>query len=305
VNNTKAILGTAWRSVVVAIGYFVGLMAAGMLGGLLGWRVPSGSNTDNQTSMVVILVSTILLGVFLGPVAARLKLSRIHHFFLWLSLIIFNLGSVALEGAYFAPNLVKIPVPVLLVQQLFAAAGASLAITFLFARPGFSLSWLDSLGVRPWHSWLWRFLVSAFSYLVFYWVFGGINYALVTKPYYATHAGGLTVPAPETVLVLESVRGLLIVFSVLLLLLSMRGTRRQLVATTGWLVFAVGGIIPLCWQITTLPLFLLFASAIEIFFQNFLTGAVSASLLGITEQQPPLGTDRNGETLNLEKRVTP
>ena len=62
-NNTKAILGTAWRSVVVAIGYCVGLMADGMLGGLLGWRVPSGSNTDNQTSMVVMLVSAILLGV--------------------------------------------------------------------------------------------------------------------------------------------------------------------------------------------------------------------------------------------------
>lgn len=98
----------------------------------------------------------------------------------------------------------KIPVPILLVQQLFAAAGASLAITLLFARPGFSLSWLDSLCVRRWHSWLWRFLVSAVSYLVFYWVFGGINYAFVTKPHYDTHAGGLAAPAPGTVLIFEA-----------------------------------------------------------------------------------------------------
>jgi hypothetical protein len=116
---------------------------------------------------------------------------------------------------------------------------------------------------------------------LFYWVFGGINYALVTRPYYETHAGGITVPAPTTVLVLEAVRGLLIAFSVLLLLLSMRGNRRRLMAMTGWLLFAVGGIIPLCWQITTLPLFLLFASAVEIYFQNFCTGAVSAWLMGI------------------------
>jgi hypothetical protein len=277
----RAIFAIAWRSFVVAIGYALGLMAAGIIGGMLGWPVSSGSTAGNQSGAVVMLISAILLGVFLGPVAARLALSRLQHFFLWLTLIIFNLGSVALEGAYFAPNLVKTPVPVLLAQQLFAAAGASLAITRLFGRPGLSFSWLGSLRWRSWPSWLWRFLVSALSYVVFYWIFGGLNYALVTKPYYESQAGGLTVPAPGTVLILESIRGLLIVFSVLLLLLSMRGTRKQFVTTTGWLVFAVGGIIPLCWQITTLPLLLLFASAIEIFFQNFLTGAVSARLMGI------------------------
>jgi len=188
---------------------------------------------------------------------------------------------MALEGAYFAPSLVTIPVPMLLVQQLFAAAGAALAITLLFAPAGWSFSWRQSLRARPWHAWLWRFLASALSYLVFYWVFGGLNYALVTKPYYGAHAGGLAVPAAGTVLALESVRGLLIVFSVLLLLLSLQGTRRRLVTTTGWLIFAIGGVIPLFWQVTTLPLLLLLASAGEIFFQNFLTGAVSAGLLGI------------------------
>jgi hypothetical protein len=114
---------------------------------------------------------------------------------------------------------------------------------------------------------------------------------MVTKPYYDSHAGGLTVPAPEVVLVLESIRGVLIVFSVLLLLLSVRGSRRQLMLTTGWLLFAVGGIIPLIWQINALPLFLLFASAIEIFFQNFLTGAVAALFMGMDEKAgtPPHG----------------
>lgn len=279
--SIKIVFGVIWRSALVSVGYFVGLMLAGVVSGLLGWQAANNSNSGNQSSLVIMLASTALLGVFLGPIASRLKISRLQHFFLWLSLIIFNLGSVALEGAYFAPNLVPIPIPMLVFQQLFAAAGASLAITLLFAPKGFSLSWLDALRARPWYAWLWRFLVSAFSYLVFYWVFGGINYELVTKPYYQTHAGGLTVPTPELVLILESIRGLLIVFSVLLILLSMPGSRKQLILTTGWLIFAVGGIIPLCWQITTLPLFLLLASAIEILFQNFLTGAVSAWLMGV------------------------
>lgn len=155
------------------------------------------------------------------------------------------------------------------------------AITLLFAPPGLTFSWTDSLSTRPWHSWLWRILLSALSYLLFYWVFGGLNYALVTGPYYATHVGGLTVPAPEVVLTLEAIRGLFIVLSVWLFLLSYHGSQRYLMGITGWLLFAVGGIIPLFWQITTLPLLLLLASAVEILFQNFLTGVVSALLMGI------------------------
>jgi hypothetical protein len=61
----------------------------------------------------------------------------------------------------------------------------------------------------------------------------------------------------------------------------MRGTRRQLMVKTGFLLFAIGGIVPLIWQVSSLPLFLLAASAVEIFFQNFLTGMVSARLMGI------------------------
>jgi hypothetical protein len=280
-NTLQILWKTTWRSVLVALGYMVGLVLSGVIGALIGWQASAGSGGK---SFVWLILSIILLGVFLGPLASRLKISRVQHFVLWGSLIVFNLGSVAFEGAYFAPALVTTPLPILLAQQLLATAGAALMITVLFARAGFSFSWMESLQARPWYSWLWRFIVSSFSYLVFYFVFGGINYSLVTRPYYESHAGGLTVPAPEVVIVLESVRGVLIVFSVLLFLLSIRGTRRQLMVKTGWLLFAVGGIIPLMWQINTLPLFLLFASGIEIFFQNFFTGVVAASLMGIEER---------------------
>lgn len=278
-NILQPFWNTTWRSVLVAISYVAGIMLAGVVGGMLGWEMSAGSGSEN--AFVFLMASVLLLGVFLGPVAARLGISRLQHFVLWGSLIIFNLGSVALEGAYFAPSLVGLPVPILLAQQLLAAGGASLAITLLFARTRGSISWREALRTRPWYSWVWRFLASALSYLLFYFIFGGLNYSLVTKPYYETHAGGLAVPAPQVVLVLESIRGILIVFSVLLFLLSVRGSRRRLMGMTGWLLFAIGGIIPLIWQIANLPLFLLFASAIEIFFQNFLTGAVAAWLIGI------------------------
>jgi hypothetical protein len=53
---------------------------------------------------------------------------------------------------------------------------------------------------------------------------------------------------------------------------------------TGWLLFAIGGIVPLVLQISSLPLLLLAASAVEIFCQNFLTGMVAAGLMGIDEK---------------------
>jgi hypothetical protein len=249
-----------------------------MIGVMLGETL--STDADSTSSFAKLFVASLLLGVFLGPFASRLALSRGQHFILWGSLILFNMGSVAIEGAYFAPDLVSIPIPMLVVQQLLATAGAALVITRVFATSGQSASWLSALGTRPWYSWIWRFLTSAMSYLMFYLIFGGLNYQLVTKPYYESHAGGLTVPAPEIVFIIELIRSLIIVFSIFLFLLSARGTRRQLMISTGWLLFAIGGIVPLIWQIGTLPLFLLFASAAEIFFQNFLTGIVAARLMG-------------------------
>ena len=275
-----------WRSLLVGVGYVVGLMLAGMLGAMAGAQM--ASSTRDNSAFTWLFISSILLGVILGPLAARLTLTRLQHFILWGSLIFFNLGSVAIEGAFFVPKLVLLPLPILFSQQLLASAGAALAIVLLFATVGRpASSWADALRTRPWQSWVWRFLLSAVSYLVFYFIFGALNYSLVTAPYYETHAGGLTVPAPMVVLMAELVRAPLIVLSILFFLLSVRGTKRQLMVRTGWLLFAIGGIVPLVLQVSSLPLLLLAASAVEIFLQNFLTGVVAAGLMGIEEEASP------------------
>jgi hypothetical protein len=54
---------------------------------------------------------------------------------------------------------------------------------------------------------------------------------------------------------------------------------RQLAVWSGLLLFIVGGIVPLTWQMAALPLPLLLVSAVEIFCQNFTTGVVTALLL--------------------------
>jgi hypothetical protein len=178
---------------------------------------------------------------------------------------------------------VPVPLSILFVQQLVASASAAIMVMLLFASIGPSVSWTSVLRTRPWHSWLWRLIASASSYLLFYFIFGALNYSLITKPYYDTHAGGLTAPAPEIVFMIEPIRGVFIIFLVLLFLLSFRGTKRQTVIMIGWLLFAIVGIVPLVLQVRMLPLFLLAASAVEIFLQNFLTGAVVAWLMSIED----------------------
>jgi len=282
-NLMQIVWKNSWRSLLVGLGYVVGLIAAGMIGAIMGAQM--ASSTRNDAAFTWLFIASILLGVILGPLAARLTLTRTQHFILWGSLIFFNLGSVAIEGAYFVPELVTVPLPVLFTQQLLASACAALVIVLVFSAVGKpASSWVDALRTRSWHSWLWRFIVSSLSYLVFYFIFGALNYSLATGSYYESHAGGLTVPEPMVVLMAELVRAPLIVLSILLFLLSVRGTKRELMVRTGWLLFAVGGIVPLVLQISSLPLPLLAASAVEIFFQNFLTGMVAAGLMGIQEK---------------------
>ena len=119
-NTLQVFWKTTWRSVLVAVGYVIGLMLAGMIGAILG--VQMEADTSGAANFVWMILAAFLLGIFLGPFAARLSLTRMQHFILWGSLILFNLGSVAIEGAYFAPDLVPLPIPMLLAQQ---ASGVS------------------------------------------------------------------------------------------------------------------------------------------------------------------------------------
>jgi MFS family permease len=115
-NTLLAFLNFVWRNLLVAAAYLAGLMLAGVIASILGERISAGSG--NRPSFLLLFIASILLGVLLRPFASHLVLSRRQHLLLWGSLILFNVGSVTIEGAYFAPDLVSIPVPVLILLQL-------------------------------------------------------------------------------------------------------------------------------------------------------------------------------------------
>lgn len=264
------IWNVSWRVLVVAAGYVLASIIAGwLLGGRPGWL---GAGIG--------LLAGILIGVTLGPIAARLPESRLRHLVIWGSALFLNILSVSIEGAFFVSA--RSPMTAsplawtagLLLDSLVTAG----LITWLFA-PKTPLAPPPQARERAWYSWAWRFVLSAFGYLVFYFIFGAVNYALVTRPYYETHVSGLVVPAAQTVLMAEVVRAPLIVLSIVPLILAWKSKRLLVAVLCGIILFVIGGVVPLVLN-PALPDLLRLASAIEIFFQNFLTGVVAVVLLG-------------------------
>lgn len=273
----KKVFEISWKALIVGVVYSIALVIAGMLVRISGLPLPNVN--DAQMRLLWSFIGGVIAGFSLGPISAIMPASRSRHWLVWGSVIFFNIASVMIEGSFFAPKLIGDAIPALLIQQVLTALATGWIITVLFAPKETSAP--VQTARRHWFSWTWRYLLSAFSYVVFYFIFGAINYALVTKPYYATHTGGLTVPSPQTVLIAELVRSLLIVLSVLPFLLTLRTGKTRLAVLTGLILFAIGGLVPLTLQVSTLPLYLLATSAVEIFFQNFSTGVVTARLLGI------------------------
>ncbi len=276
----KRLLTLTWKSITVGVAFMTAQMLAGMLLGLLGLiRVDSSQGSSMLGWM---FLAAVVIGLTLGLFAERINARLIDHTIIWGCIIFLNLGSVMLEGAYFAPELVTMPVPVLLVQQFMVSILTALAVSLLFAPRPFTPGDFSNPFKKNGSKFIWRFLLCAVVYIVCYYVFGSLNYSLVTGPYYETHAGGFDVPPVLTVLVVELIRAPVIVLSVVPFLMFNKAARRQNAINAGLVLFLIGGVVPLLFQAGSLPVVLLVASGVEIFLQNFTTGFVSGWMLGRT-----------------------
>lgn len=134
-------------------------------------------------------------------VGARLTLDPGAHFAVWFSLLFLNLASVAVEGTLFAPGAAP---PASLGPNLLRLAAASALMASVmcwwFATRGNVDAEIRS---RRLPDWLWRLAAAAAVYVFLCLALGGVNYSFVTHPYYETHAGSLTVPPAEAILLYE------------------------------------------------------------------------------------------------------
>lgn len=231
--------------------------------------LPTGARRGPD--VVLSLAAGFTLALAIVFVAPRLNISRARQFVVWFALTFLNLAAVAVEGTLFAPA--ESPPSLLganLVRLAIGSAVTAGVVALIFGTPA-------GAAARTMGGWWWRVIVVAAVYLVLYLVLGGINYSLVTHPYYESHAGSLTVPSLQTILSYEPVRGVVIAVSVLPLIAALRARTLVLAVTVGTLLFIVGGLVPLIPQ-NSLPLYLRVASLWEIFGQNFFTGVAAAYL---------------------------
>lgn len=263
------------RSRLRAAGGLVTIATA--YGAIMLW--PAGSAPPDALMTVV---AAIALAAAVVMVAERMSADRRVQLGAWFALVYLNLAAVAVEGTLFAPGLAPPQALGGNLLRLLAAAGAVAGLAA--ALYGRNDGVFHGPASRPWTSWAWRLLAATAVYCVLYFVIGGVNYTLVTRPYYEAHAGSLTVPAAQTVLLYEPVRGFLIAVSVLPLVLALRLRKAAVAAIAGLLLFVVGGLVPLLPQ-TSLPLYLRVASLWEIFGQNFLTGIACAYLFAGSTQR--------------------
>lgn len=268
--------GIAWRAIVVGFGYLVLLAIGGSLLVFLGADLPAAEDASEQLPWI--LISGVAIGLILGPLNKNLAASRGQKFLVWVSLLFLNSLGVAIEGYFFVPGIISpATFPYLIAQQLIAAAGTAALISILFTpKPNSDAA--TEFSKRSWYSWLWRLAVGVLIYVFLFLVIGRLNFELVTRPFYEQQ-GGLDLPDMPSLLAVETIRGILIVFSVLPLILLFQTTKRRLMISTGIIVFLIGGLVPLMLQVTTLPGFLLMASGWEIFLQLFPTGMAAAALL--------------------------
>lgn len=267
----KSIIQTLLKSMLVGAGYVATLTLTKLI----------LARGVNASSLIWSFAGGVVIGFTIGLLALSMPSTWKRHMLVWGSAIYLNIASVTIEGRFFAPDLVQGSMVVLILQQLLIALAATWLVVKLFAPLEESAP--QAAIQRSWFAWLWRFVLSAFSYIFFYYFFGAINYLFVTGPYYETHAGGLVAPAQDIIIKAELIRAPMIVLSVIPFLLTYRATKKRMAFLTGMILFAVGGIAPLLMQAGALPLILLAASAVEIFCQNFSIGWVTARLLGRPE----------------------
>ncbi len=263
----------SWRTIVIGILSFVALLIAGSL--ISVYRLPMPEvNGDTNYILVMTVVSGATISVFLGIISKHLRLSRLSTFGVVFTFLFLNYVTQIMEALYFVPGIVSWEVlPSILLQQFLMALIISTGVILLYkSKRSFKSKPIWYLSLK---SFLYRILICITSYVIFYYLFGMINAFLFTESYYLSQIDGLNLPGARTIFVLEIMRGMLIVISILPIILSLDLPVNKIILLSGLSLFILGGLLPMLQQIGSLPIVIIISSSVEMFFQFFLTVVVT------------------------------
>ncbi|HYF83490.1 MAG TPA: YqhR family membrane protein [Clostridia bacterium] len=292
-----------WKGLVIG---FLNLVTLTIVGGVLtslGVKFPEVKG-DFSFILYIMFLSGFIISIIGGIIVKQLHLPKSKVFVALFLMFFLNVVTQMLEALFFAPGLVSWETaPAIFGQQSIMYLFISAGITLLFRYNG-ETEQAGKRQKRSWRGWLGRILVSSGSYVLFYFIFGSINAALITGDYYRSEISGLHLPSTLEILMLEPIRAALLVLSVIPLIMYLRVSKKKCAAIVGMVLFILGGLLPMLQQLNTLPTAVAVSSIFEMFFQFFLTGVVITYIFLYekpTIQESPSVSDAekgNGSGLN-------
>jgi len=278
VHRTLQFLG---RSLIIGFGYALTWLLAGFLLGL-----DMGSGFPLTLSLAV-LAGTVLALVF-SVVAHRSHLTRLVQIVIvgW-ALFLTMVGANIIEIPFFTTYPTN-HVLILALQGLAASLALATLLTTLVVLYSPTVSWFWQLRLllqeRSWFVWILRFALCGLTYIVLYFVVGGVFYLAFLQPYYTDPALAqqLHLKSPPNfgvLLPLEFVRGLIFTLAMFPLIVAVRLERKWLALWLGLILFVAGDLAPML-QAQSMALPLRIYHGVEIFFQNFPLGITIGALLG-------------------------
>jgi hypothetical protein len=264
------------RSLMVGIAYG---LASSLVAVVLGSLSRLAPTLDN---FLVWLVTGTLVCLSLSPFLLNSRWSRQNtSLAVWGVLSLVRSLGLGIEGSLFKPTLALNTIVGAFIGILVNFLVAWLAVILLMPADYQKMDGSDHL--RSTWGWTLRVLVVGLFYFIFYFVFGATNALLYTLSFYKNNPQyGLNLPAPAVIFLAQLIRGPLFGLGSLFVVRMVVLSRRQVAAWLGILLFIVGGLGPYL-EVTfrTMPLGFNLATLTEVFFQNFLTGVVAASLFGM------------------------
>ena len=261
------------RSLIVG---FVYALASALVAAVLGPMSRLAPTLDN---FAIWFITGSLVCLAFSPFILHANGSRTKTLLaVWgVQALVRSLG-LGIEGSLFKPTAALNAVVGAVLEILVSLLVAWLAVLLLMPA---NRRIEDSDGVkRSWWGWTWRVLIVGLAYFIFYFVFGATNAFLYTMNFYKNNPQyGLNLPAPAIIFLAQLIRGPLFGLGSLLIIRATNAHRSQLAVWLGILLFIVGGVGPYI-EVTfrAMPMGFNLATLTEIFFQNFLTGMVAASL---------------------------
>ena len=263
-----------WKSIVIGFLNLITLVIAGGVLMNLGVKFPEVKG-DFNFILFIMFLSGFIISIIGGIIIKNLHLPKSRVFIALFLMLFLNVVTQMLEALFFAPGLVSWETaPGIFGQQAIMYLFISAGITLLFRYNG-EVSEVIKRQKRSFRGWLGRIILSSGSYVLFYFIFGSINAALITGDYYRSEVRGLHLPSTLEILMLEPVRAALLVLSVIPLVIYLRISKKKCATIVGMVLFIIGGLLPMLQQLNTLPTAVAVSSIFEMFFQFFLTGVVT------------------------------